>query len=415
MNNAITCRGVRGATTTTDDSAEAIIGATRELLAALVEANHIAPEEVASVIFSASPDLTAAYPAVAAREMGWTNVPLLCMQEMDVSGALRRAVRVLIHWNTASQPHEIRHIYLHGATSLRPDVVARGAELTDQRVTVVGLGLIGGSLATALHGQAARVTGVDPDPRAVEMAVERGIVDGATTDLEAGVRDASIVVLAAPVRAIIGLIETVGPLLPEGCLLVDVGSSKSAICAAMRNLPGHVMAVGGHPMAGKETPGLKAADGNLFVDRPFVLCPVRHGIPDLAEALVRAVGAFPVPLDAARHDRLTAAISHVPYMLSVSLVRMVAQVGLTDPWVWTLAASGFGDTSRVAASDVTMMQDTLETNRRAVLELARQVRGALDELIDALEQNETAVLSAHLTEARLARLAWIGDRKGGLT
>ncbi len=415
MSKPIMCRGVRGATTAQSDSPEAIIAATRELLEALVEANGIAPEEVASVLFSASPDLSAVYPAVAAREMGWTDVPLLCLQEMNVQGALPRAVRALLHWNTAKAPEEIVHVYLRDARRLRPDVVQRGAELADQRVTVVGLGLIGGSLALALRGQAARLVGVDPDPRAVELALARGVVDEATTDLAAGVRDAGIVILAAPVRAIIDLIAQVGPLLPEGCLLIDVGSSKSRICAAMRDLPGHVMAVGGHPMAGKETPGLKAADGDLFVDRPFVLCPVRHGVPDLAEKLVRAVGAFPVPLEAERHDRLTAAISHVPYMLSVSLVRMVAQVGLTDPWVWTLAAAGFGDTSRVAASDVTMMQDTLETNRRAVLEMARQARAALDELIGALEQGESAALSAHLTEARLARLAWIGDRKRGST
>ena len=405
------CRGVRGATTAHDDSAGAIVEATRELLEALVKANDIAPTDVASVIFSAAPDLSAAYPAVAAREMGWVNVPLLCMQEMPVRDALPRAVRVLIHWNTAKAPDAIQHIYLRDAQRLRPDVVRRGEDLAGQRIAVVGLGLIGGSLALALRGQAAHLAGVDPDPRVVEMALERGLVDSATTDLAAGVRAAGIVILAAPVRAILGLIAQLGPMLSPGCLLIDVGSSKGAICAAMRDLPGHVMAVGGHPMAGKETPGLKAADGNLFAGRPFVLCPVRHGVPELAEKLVRAVGAFPVPLDAERHDRLTAAISHVPYLLSAALVRTVAQVGLTDPWVWTLAAGGFGDTSRVAASDVTMMQDTLETNRGAVLEIARQARGAFDALIAALEAGESEALGAQLTEARAARLAWIGDRR----
>ena len=412
MSDTIICRGVRGATTARDNSAEAIIAATRELLEAVVEANAIAADEVASVIFSASPDLDAAYPAVAAREMGWTDVPLLCLQEMAAQGALTRAVRVLIHWNTATPPGDIAHVYLHDARQLRPDLAQRGAALADQRVTIVGLGLIGGSLALALRGQAAYITGVDPDPRAVEMALAEQVVDEATTDLGDAVRDADIVILAAPVRAIIQLLAQVGPLLPPGCLLIDVGSSKGQICAAMRELPGHVMAVGGHPMAGKETPGLRAADGNLFVDRPFVLCPVRHGVPDLAEALVRAVGAFPVPMEAARHDRLTAAISHVPYMLSVALVRTVAAVSLTDPWVWTLAAAGFGDTTRVAASDVTMMQDTLETNRGAVLEVARDARAALDELVAALETEAAGALRAQLTEARAARLAWIGDRKG---
>jgi prephenate dehydrogenase len=286
--------------------------------------------------------------------------------------------------------------------------------LADRRVTIVGLGLIGGSLALALRGKVACLVGVDPNPAVLKMALERDVTDRATTNLEDGVRDANMVVLAAPVRAILGLLDQIGPALREGCLVIDVGSSKSEICAAMWGLPEGVMAVGGHPMAGKETPGLKAADGNLFAGRPFVLCPVRHGIPDLAEALVRAVGAFPVPLDAERHDRLAAAISHVPYLLSVALVRTVAQVGLSDPWVWTLAATGFGDVSRVAASDVTMMYDTLVTNRRAALEMAAEARQALDDLIAALGEDEPLALHAlraQLTEARAARLAWIGDRR----
>jgi chorismate mutase len=125
MNGEVMCRGVRGATSTQEDSARAIIERTRELLEALVEANGIAADDVASVIFTTSPDLTAAYPAAAAREMGWTNVPLMCMQEMNVPGGLPRAVRVLLHWNTRQTPAEIVHVYLHEARRLRPDLVRR--------------------------------------------------------------------------------------------------------------------------------------------------------------------------------------------------------------------------------------------------------------------------------------------------
>jgi prephenate dehydrogenase len=166
-------------------------------------------------------------------------------------------------------------------------------------------------------------------------------------------------------------------------------------------------------MAGKETPGLQAAEGTLFADRPFVLCPVRDSIPPRAVGLVRALGAFPLPLNAERHDLLAAAISHVPYLLSVALVRMVAQVSLKDPWVWTLAATGFGDVSRVAASDVTMMHDTLVTNRAAVLQMARQVREALDALIDALDPacDDALELRPQLFEAQASRLRWAPYRR----
>lgn len=117
------CLGVRGATTAVVNSRPAILEATRALLTEVVAANQMALEDVASVIFTATSDLDAAYPAAAARELGWTQTPLLCMQEMQVSGSLRRCIRVLVHWNTERTPAEIHHIYVNGAQVLRPDWV----------------------------------------------------------------------------------------------------------------------------------------------------------------------------------------------------------------------------------------------------------------------------------------------------
>jgi len=119
---AISCRGLRGATTVTENSAAAILDATRELLQAIVAANGINEPEIASVIFSATADLDAAYPAAAARQLGWTRAALMCVQEMAVSGSLSRCIRVLIHWNTDRSLDELRHIYLREARSLRPDL-----------------------------------------------------------------------------------------------------------------------------------------------------------------------------------------------------------------------------------------------------------------------------------------------------
>lgn len=116
------CRGVRGAITVAENTRAAILSATRELLAAMAASNGMDVDDVASVIFTATPDLDAVYPAVAAREMGWTQVPLLCMQELAVQGSLAMCVRVLVHWNTDCGSDEIRHIYLDGARALRPDL-----------------------------------------------------------------------------------------------------------------------------------------------------------------------------------------------------------------------------------------------------------------------------------------------------
>ena len=116
------CRGVRGATTVEINERDAILQATRELLCALVEANGLQPEELASAVLSITPDLDAAFPAEAARQLGWTRVPLLDVQQANVSGALPRCIRVLLHWNTERSAGEIVHVYLREAASLRPDL-----------------------------------------------------------------------------------------------------------------------------------------------------------------------------------------------------------------------------------------------------------------------------------------------------
>ena len=118
-------RGIRGATVADADTAEAIRTASRELLLALIDANGLAPDDVASMIFTLTPDLTAEAPARAAREMGWQDAALMCMAEMNAAGGLERCIRVLIHWNTDKRPDQIRHVYLHAAGQLRPDRAVR--------------------------------------------------------------------------------------------------------------------------------------------------------------------------------------------------------------------------------------------------------------------------------------------------
>jgi chorismate mutase len=124
----LVCRGIRGATTADADTADAILSATRELLIELIRRNGIRQEDVASVIFTTTPDLTAEYPAVAARQLGWHEAALMCMQELNVPTGLRRCIRVLIHWNTTRSLHEIQHVYIRGAVNLRPE---RSVELPE--------------------------------------------------------------------------------------------------------------------------------------------------------------------------------------------------------------------------------------------------------------------------------------------
>ena len=126
------CRGIRGATTCEENTRDSILAATHEMLERLIAANDLRPEDIASAIFSTTPDLNAEFPAVAARGLGWLDTALLCTHEMAVPGSLQRCIRVLVHWNTTRRADEIVHVYIHGAASLRPEraqIAARALEV----------------------------------------------------------------------------------------------------------------------------------------------------------------------------------------------------------------------------------------------------------------------------------------------
>lgn len=276
------------------------------------------------------------------------------------------------------------------------------------RVVIVGLGLMGGSLGLALRARRAcrEVIGVARRPETVETALQMGAVDRATTDLAQGVVGADLVILATPVRTILSQIPLLGRLLAPPCVLLDMGSTKGAICRAMAALPDGLQPIGGHPMCGKEVAGIEAAEATLYEGKTFVLTPLPRTdsrAVALAASLAAAVGSRVLFLEPERHDRLVAAISHLPYLLSSALVATAEEVGRRDGAVWQVAASGFRDTSRLAASDVTMMLDILLTNREAVLAMVETFQSRLRDLAERLEVGDEAGLRALLEAARARR------------
>ena len=278
--------------------------------------------------------------------------------------------------------------------------------LAETHVPIVGLGLMGGSLAGALRGQCRTLTGVDIDAATIATAERRGFVDHATTDLTTGVREADLVILATPVRTILHFLGEIGPLLKPGVILMDLGSTKAQITAKMAALPEHVVPLGGHPMCGKEHAGIAASDPTLYRGATFILTPLARTTDaalDLGRALVSAVGAYPLLLLADRQDALTAAVSHLPYLLASALVAAADTVTASDPVAWEIAAGGFRDTSRVAGSDVTMMLDILLTNRD-------HVKAALTTAIDQL-QHLAALIDAGDEPALRALLEGIQARR----
>ncbi|MCY3978141.1 MAG: prephenate dehydrogenase [Chloroflexi bacterium] len=279
-----------------------------------------------------------------------------------------------------------------------------------RQLTIVGLGLMGGSLALAMRDHADRISGVDQDERARRYALERGMVDCASDDLNQAVNGADVVILAAPVRVIVEMLQMrIGSYLRSNTLVIDIGSTKQDIVDAMANLPIGVNAVGGHPMTGKENGGIEESDHSLYRGRPFVLCPSRRTTPAArlhAVAFVETLGALPIEMDAERHDQIVAGISHLPYLLSATLVATIANQARDDKAYWELAAGGFRDTSRLAASDVTMMGDILSTNTQAVATLLAQFRMQLAMLETLLIAGDDHRLGESLQPIRQARREW---------
>lgn len=269
---------------------------------------------------------------------------------------------------------------------------------------------MGGSLALALKKKriCREVIGLARREETVQAAKAAGVADFATTDPAQALPDADLIVFSTPVRTIIRQLREWASLYKSGAVITDMGSTKQAVVQAMAELPPGVHPVGSHPMCGKEQAGLDAAEATLYEGAPWIVTPLERtppGATDLIFDLAEAVGAKPRLLAADRHDKLVAAISHLPHALATALVLAAQQVAEDDPAVWEVAASGFRDTSRVAASDVTMMLDILLTNRAAVGEMIAMAQSQLAHLASAVAAGDEAALRKLLEQASLQRKA----------
>ncbi len=279
--------------------------------------------------------------------------------------------------------------------------------MTSPTLCIVGIGLMGASFAMALRANDYRgqLIGISRSEATQRKALERKIVDEATTDLSAA-RDADVVVLCTPVRLLIEQIGQLGRLCKPGAILTDMGSTKTEIVRAMDALPVHLRAVGSHPMCGKETSGIDVADATLYQGAPWILTRTQR-TDEAAFATVKAlaerVGAVTREISVDRHDALLAYASHLPYALSTAMVNATDQFGLSNPEVWQVMAGGYRDTSRVAASDLTMWLDIVLTNRDEILNAVRDFQFTLDQFTAMLERRDEAGLRTYLDAAAKAR------------
>ncbi|MEM1116549.1 MAG: prephenate dehydrogenase [Bacteroidota bacterium] len=264
------------------------------------------------------------------------------------------------------------------------------------RLALLGTGLIGASLGLAVRRRhpEVEVVGTDANPSHVEAALAMGALSRAAASGPEAVAGADLVVLAAPLDAIPGLLREIGPHLVPGALVTDVGSVKGSVMrAAADALPEAVRVVGGHPMAGAAVGGPGSADALLFENAAYVLTPPR-GVDDLAvyapEALwlVAAVGARPVVMEADRHDVVAATVSHLPQLLAVALVAEAADAG---PDALGLAAGGFRDMTRIAGSPFSMWGPILRDNAEAVTDVLDRFAGRLGALRARIDADPASV------------------------
>jgi prephenate dehydrogenase len=275
-------------------------------------------------------------------------------------------------------------------------------------VAIVGVGLIGGSLALALKeaGVAGRILGFDLDQHNLVQALQLGIIDHACSGVEE-LFAADLIFLATPVLAMPAALTAIAPHLKPGAILTDGGSVKGAVISALEPLLSPTLRyVPGHPISGTERSGAQAAFATLFRGKRCILTPTECTDPQalaLVTALWQAVGSEVMLMDAEKHDRILAAISHLPHMVAYALVNAVGSYDRYEENILLYSAGGFRDFTRIASSDPTMWRDIALTNRDALLEMIERFEADLAQLKEAIRIADAPALHSYFLRSKLNR------------
>ena len=280
------------------------------------------------------------------------------------------------------------------------------------RLCIIGVGLIGGSLARALRNASAvtEIIGCGRDPDHLQKAQALGVIDRYTTDLAEAVAGADMVVLAVPLGAMQGVMQRIAPALTSSCILTDVGSAKGSVVNAakqvFKDMPPNL--IPGHPIAGTEKSGVEASFAELFQNRRVILTPTETSD---AEALQKVrlmwetCGARVVEMGVAHHDEILAATSHLPHMLAYALVDTLARMDDSRE-IFDFAAGGFRDFTRIASSDPDMWHDICLANHDALVKVLEAFSDDLRLLADAVRRADSEFLKDTFTRAKQARDAF---------
>lgn len=283
------------------------------------------------------------------------------------------------------------------------------AALPLKRLCIIGVGLIGGSLARALRqaDAAGEIVGAGRGRTTLERAVELGVIDRFETDPGAAVRDADMVVVAVPLKAIRPVLASIAGHLPPNCVLTDVGSAKQCVVDDARAVFGTLPAgfIPGHPIAGTERSGVEASFPELFQGRRVILTPLLESeawAHERVKAMWEATGAEVVDMGVRHHDDVLAATSHLPHVLAYTLVDSLARLD-DRAEIFRYAAGGFRDFTRIASSDPVMWRDICLANQTPLLAILRRFGDDLDRLTRAIEQGDGEAIMATFQRAKHAR------------
>ena len=283
------------------------------------------------------------------------------------------------------------------------------------KLAILGVGLIGGSVALALKQAAAvgEVVGVGRSRANLDAALKLGIIDRIATTAADAVQGADVVLLAAPVGQMAALMLEIAPHLGAETMITDAGSTKQNVVALMQQHLGAHLAncVPGHPIAGAETCGAGAARADLYQGRNVVLTPLPQSNKAALEkvrALWQACGARVSEMPATKHDAIFATVSHLPHLLAYTLVDMIARRDNADT-LFSFAASGFRDFTRIAASSPEMWRDIALANRQALLAEIALYQASLEQMRAALAAGDATALEAAFKRAQTARVRWSAE------
>ncbi|MEO8456181.1 MAG: prephenate dehydrogenase/arogenate dehydrogenase family protein [Chloroflexota bacterium] len=284
-----------------------------------------------------------------------------------------------------------------------------------KKITIVGLGLIGGSLGMALKSanlSGIEIVGHDRDIEVETRAQKLGAVDRREHNLMRAIEGASLIIIAVPITSMPDLFKEIGPDLAEGVVITDTASTKADVMRwANELLPSHVNFVGGHPMAGKETGGIENADGSLFKGKGYVITPPIDASPGAIQqvsGIATIVGAEPLFMDAPEHDQYAAAVSHLPLVISTALFTLLRA---SPSWedMGMMASSGFTDITRLASTDPAMSHGIWRTNREAVIHWLERMIGELNRYRDLLKDAQDETLLQAFVEAQMQRDEFLRD------